>query len=58
MKVVFLDIDGVLHPADQRRRQFVKQCMDRLQAILQGSGAQVVLSSRSTGNKLDTPSSV
>ena len=50
MKVVFLDVDGVLHPLaayeglDDPRR-FTPECMQRLKTIVCSSGAQIVLCS-------------
>eukprot|EP00906_Rhabdomonas_costata_P034651 RCo048736 len=44
MKVVFLDIDGVLHPVTGGEC-FLPCCMDRLRRIVETTGAQIVLSS-------------
>jgi len=44
-KIVFLDVDGVLHPYHARPNQlFRKDCMMRLKKIIQESGAKIVLS--------------
>lgn len=43
--VIFLDVDGVLHPADERQRPCRKPCMDALKAIIQRGQGQICLSS-------------
>jgi len=44
-KVVFLDVDGVLHPYHARpNQQFRPACMKRLKAIIDTTGAKIVLS--------------
>lgn len=44
-KVVFLDVDGVLHPYHSRpNQQFRAHCMRRLKAIIDTTGAKIVLS--------------
>ena len=45
MKVIFLDVDGVLHPVHEKRRPFTTQCMDIFKHIVQKSEASIVLSS-------------
>jgi len=44
--VLFLDVDGVLHPSHCRfpRQQFKSSCMQLLHEIIQASGAELVLS--------------
>mmetsp|Transcript_101347 Transcript_101347/g.217033 ORF Transcript_101347/g.217033 Transcript_101347/m.217033 type:complete len:205 (-) Transcript_101347:17-631(-) len=42
-KVVFLDVDGVLHPV-RGQEEFSSTCMQQLRYILQATGAEVVLS--------------
>uniref|UniRef100_A0A7S4W197 Mitochondrial import inner membrane translocase subunit TIM50 n=1 Tax=Alexandrium monilatum TaxID=311494 RepID=A0A7S4W197_9DINO len=44
--VLFLDVDGVLHPLQVRhpRQQFARSCMALLDEVLQTTGATVVLS--------------
>ena len=44
-KVLFLDVDGVLHAADAKHRPFRQPCMDVLRTILQDSSCHVCLSS-------------
>ena len=45
MKVIFLDVDGVLHPYHSRpNQQFRAHCMRRLKAIIDTTGAKIVLS--------------
>ena len=44
-RVLFLDVDGVLHAADARHRPFRTPCLDVLKTILEQSGARIVLSS-------------
>ena len=44
-KVIFLDIDGVLHAADERQRPCRKPCMDVLRSIVEQSQAHICLSS-------------
>jgi len=44
-KVIFLDVDGVLHPASQKGRPFHTQCMGFFVNIVQMSGAHICLSS-------------
>eukprot|EP00668_Euglena_longa_P034628 GGOE01044456.1.p1 GENE.GGOE01044456.1~~GGOE01044456.1.p1 ORF type:complete len:193 (+),score=39.61 GGOE01044456.1:70-648(+) len=58
MKVIFLDVDGVLHPLTGTEL-FVEPCMRELKRIVDVSGAQLCLSStwrssRSTINKVNT----
>merc|ERR1719198_1447880 len=43
--IVFLDVDGVLHPADERQRPCRKPCMDVLKKIVEESQARICLSS-------------
>ena len=43
-RVVFLDVDGVLHPL-MGDELFVTSCMERLKRIIDESGARIVLSS-------------
>jgi len=43
-KVLFLDIDGVLHSLDSAE-MFRKDCMERLKQIVDATGCQLVLSS-------------
>lgn len=44
--VLFLDVDGVLHPAHCRfpRQQFKPDCMQLLKEVVQETGAEIVLS--------------
>jgi hypothetical protein len=44
-KVLFLDVDGVLHAADAKHRPFRQPCMDVLRTILQNSSCHICLSS-------------
>ena len=44
-KVLFLDVDGVLHAADAKHRPFRQPCMEVLKTILEESECHVVLSS-------------
>ena len=44
-KVLFLDVDGVLHAADAKHRPFRQPCMEVLKTILEESACHVVLSS-------------
>ena len=44
-KVLFLDVDGVLHAADAKHRPFRQPCMEVLKTILEESPCHVVLSS-------------
>jgi hypothetical protein len=43
-KVLFLDVDGVLHPVDEKRRPFRSSCMEVFKQIM-ASEAEIVLSS-------------
>mmetsp|Transcript_74627 Transcript_74627/g.207441 ORF Transcript_74627/g.207441 Transcript_74627/m.207441 type:complete len:262 (-) Transcript_74627:125-910(-) len=43
--VIFLDVDGVLHPAFEGDDMFLPSCMQRLCEIVKGSSASIVLSS-------------
>jgi len=44
-RIVFLDVDGVLHPYHARQSQmFRKDCMQRLKKIIDATGAKIVLS--------------
>jgi len=44
-KIIFLDVDGVLHPYHARPHQlFRKDCMQRLKKIVDSSGAKIILS--------------
>eukprot|EP00188_Purpureofilum_apyrenoidigerum_P004840 Plantae.Rhodophyta-Purpureofilum_apyrenoidigerum.ctg5797.p1 GENE.Plantae.Rhodophyta-Purpureofilum_apyrenoidigerum.ctg5797~~Plantae.Rhodophyta-Purpureofilum_apyrenoidigerum.ctg5797.p1 ORF type:complete len:166 (+),score=34.81 Plantae.Rhodophyta-Purpureofilum_apyrenoidigerum.ctg5797:232-729(+) len=43
-KVVFLDVDGVLHPA-LGKEHFSVNCMEQLKRIVEQTGASIVLSS-------------
>merc|ERR1711933_216574 len=45
LRVLFLDIDGVLHRADGTSGLFKEDCMQRLKRIVDGVGATIVLSS-------------
>lgn len=45
LRVIFLDIDGVLHSVDNAAELFNVECMKRLQRIVEGVGAVIVLSS-------------
>jgi hypothetical protein len=47
MKIVFLDVDGVLHPADEsdKEKMFLPQPMECLCEILNKSGAELILHS-------------
>eukprot|EP00747_Dinoflagellata_sp_TGD_P171760 gnl/TRDRNA2_/TRDRNA2_206588_c0_seq1.p1 gnl/TRDRNA2_/TRDRNA2_206588_c0~~gnl/TRDRNA2_/TRDRNA2_206588_c0_seq1.p1 ORF type:complete len:197 (-),score=29.73 gnl/TRDRNA2_/TRDRNA2_206588_c0_seq1:70-660(-) len=47
LRVVFLDIDGVVHPVEEEdvNRLFLPHCLTRLQRLLTCTGAVVVLSS-------------
>ena len=45
MKVIFLDVDGVLHPVDEKRRPFQTQCMSVFKHIMEKSASSIVLSS-------------
>eukprot|EP00188_Purpureofilum_apyrenoidigerum_P006317 Plantae.Rhodophyta-Purpureofilum_apyrenoidigerum.ctg9583.p2 GENE.Plantae.Rhodophyta-Purpureofilum_apyrenoidigerum.ctg9583~~Plantae.Rhodophyta-Purpureofilum_apyrenoidigerum.ctg9583.p2 ORF type:complete len:121 (+),score=16.81 Plantae.Rhodophyta-Purpureofilum_apyrenoidigerum.ctg9583:79-441(+) len=51
-KLIFLDVDGVLHPAERRERFFEKYSMECLRSIVATTGAQVVLSSNWRRSKL------
>lgn len=44
--VLFLDVDGVLHPAHCRfpRQQFKASCLQHLREVLEATGAEIVLS--------------
>ena len=44
-KVLFLDVDGVLHAADAKHRPFRQPCMEVLKTIIEESECHVVLSS-------------
>eukprot|EP00437_Effrenium_voratum_P010566 CAMPEP_0181426636 /NCGR_PEP_ID=MMETSP1110-20121109/15763_1 /TAXON_ID=174948 /ORGANISM="Symbiodinium sp., Strain CCMP421" /LENGTH=196 /DNA_ID=CAMNT_0023549833 /DNA_START=18 /DNA_END=608 /DNA_ORIENTATION=+ len=44
-KVIFLDVDGVLHAANYAPTAFCKPCMEALALIVRETGAQIVLSS-------------
>ena len=44
-KLIFLDVDGVLHAAHDARKSFVKSCMEALKAIQAATQAEIVLSS-------------
>jgi hypothetical protein len=44
-KAIFLDVDGVLHPANESQRPCRKPCMDVLKEIIAQSNANIVLSS-------------
>ena len=46
MKVLFLDVDGVLHPANVRfpRQQFRQDCLELLQQIVKETACAIVLS--------------
>ena len=44
-KIIFLDVDGVLHSVHERHRPCRKPCMDCLRTIVQESGAGICLSS-------------
>ena len=46
-KVIFLDVDGVLHPATVRTelRMFDEGCMKQLKSLLEETQAEIVLSS-------------
>uniref|UniRef100_A0A7S1J129 FCP1 homology domain-containing protein n=1 Tax=Eutreptiella gymnastica TaxID=73025 RepID=A0A7S1J129_9EUGL len=50
MRVIFLDIDGVLHPL-VGSQSFAKHCMKELKRIVDGSGAQICLSSSWRGSQ-------
>eukprot|EP00928_Gymnodinium_smaydae_P067179 TRINITY_DN50114_c0_g1_i2.p1 TRINITY_DN50114_c0_g1~~TRINITY_DN50114_c0_g1_i2.p1 ORF type:complete len:189 (+),score=35.85 TRINITY_DN50114_c0_g1_i2:288-854(+) len=45
LRVIFLDIDGVLHPADGKIGMFHEACMQRLKRLVNDASATVVLSS-------------
>lgn len=45
LRVIFLDIDGVLHSVDSTAVLFKEDCMKRLQRIVEEVGAVIVLSS-------------
>jgi hypothetical protein len=45
MKVIFLDVDGVLHPMKDEMEPFEPGCMQALKAIVDSTGASIVLSS-------------
>src|SRR5689334_11685775 len=47
MKVVFLDIDGVVAPTGTKRRLPSRQCIEQLNRITAATGAQIVLSTGS-----------
>mmetsp|Transcript_6787 Transcript_6787/g.20600 ORF Transcript_6787/g.20600 Transcript_6787/m.20600 type:complete len:240 (-) Transcript_6787:101-820(-) len=51
-KIIFLDVDGVLHPAERRERFFEKYSMECLRNIVVATGAQVVLSSNWRRSKI------
>ena len=44
-RLIFLDVDGVLHAAHDARKSFVKSCMEALKAIQKATQAEIVLSS-------------
>jgi hypothetical protein len=46
-KIVFLDVDGVLHSIFARTESqlFRRDCLQRLKKIIEGTGAKIVLSS-------------
>lgn len=44
-KLVFLDVDGVLHAAHGAKRSFEPRCMEALARIVRETGASIVLSS-------------
>jgi len=56
-KLIFMDVDGVLHAANFAPTSFSKPCMEALAMIVRETGAQIVLSSTwrlwdgSTGRK-------
>ena len=45
MKIIFLDIDGVLAIPRTRFKTFAPECTDALKTILQSTGAKIVISS-------------
>jgi len=44
-KIIFLDVDGVLHAANYAKVSFDKRCMEALAYIQKETGAEIVLSS-------------
>eukprot|EP00438_Fugacium_kawagutii_P027290 Skav230168 [mRNA] locus=scaffold996:194058:198067:- [translate_table: standard] len=44
-KIIFLDVDGVLHAANYAKVSFAKPCMQALAYIQKETGAEIVLSS-------------
>lgn len=44
-KYIFLDVDGVLHPAHHAKHPFYSECLDELARIVRATGARIVLSS-------------
>jgi len=56
-KILFLDVDGVLHPysaRDNEEHQFRQDCMQRLKRIVDETGCKVVLSSAWRHSARDT----